>query len=116
MYPTTEMSNPRAGNGQDATIRVYSVCTEGDVKDAACNVLHPRENTGEFREQFQRLCNNFQLNTLEAERILRCIVKQDWCLIKGTWDLFRNSVTIPHGDAQWTVRVDALIQRIMTHC
>ena len=26
----------------------------------------------------------FQLNTLEAERILRCIVKQDCCLIKGT--------------------------------
>ena len=85
------------------------------MKAAACGVPHPRENTGEFREQFQRLCNSFQLNTLEAGRILRCIVKQDWCLIKGTWDPFRNNVTIPYRDAQWTVQVDALIQRIIIH-
>ena len=46
---------------------------------------------------------------LEAESILRCTVKQNWCLIRGTWDPFRNNGTIPHGDAQWTVRVDVLI-------
>ena len=52
---------------------------------------------------------------LEAESVLSCIVKQNWCLIEETRDPFCNNVTIPYGDAQWTVRVDALIQRMIIH-
>ena len=63
LYLMIEMCNPRAGDGQDTTVKVYRAWIEGDVKYAACGVPHPKENTGEFREQIQRLCNSFQLNT-----------------------------------------------------
>ena len=62
------------------------------------------------------------IEMLEAESCMtilmsqpHCFVKQNWYLIKGTWNPLRNNVTIPHGDAQWTVRVDVLIQRIIIH-